>query len=76
VEVVPWRLALVVVMPSLDGLTDRHAADAIRRGRDGQPVGRRRRLSASGVSADRRHLARPQGAAYPGSPPAARAATR
>jgi transposase len=31
VEVAPWRLALVVVMPYITGLTDRQAADAVRR---------------------------------------------
>jgi transposase len=31
VEVAPWRLALVVVMQYLEGLTDRQAADAVRR---------------------------------------------
>jgi transposase len=31
VEVAPWRLALVVVMPYIEGLTDRQAADAVRR---------------------------------------------
>jgi transposase len=31
VEVAPWRLALVVVMQSIEGLTDRQAADAVRR---------------------------------------------
>ena len=31
VEVVPWRLALVVVMQYIEGLTDRQAADAVRR---------------------------------------------
>jgi transposase len=31
VAVVPWRLALVVVMQYLAGLTDRQAADAVRR---------------------------------------------
>ena len=30
-EVAPWRLALVVVMQYLEGLTDRQAADAVRR---------------------------------------------
>jgi transposase len=30
-EVAPWRLALVMVMPSIEGLTDRQAADAVRR---------------------------------------------
>jgi transposase len=34
VEVAPWRLALVVVMPYIEGLTDRHAADAVRRCRE------------------------------------------
>src|SRR2546430_5280433 len=34
VEVAPWRLALVMVMPSIEGLTDRHAAAAVRRCRD------------------------------------------
>jgi transposase len=34
VEVAPWRLALVTVMPSMAGLTDRQAADAVRRCRD------------------------------------------
>ena len=31
VEVAPWRVALVVVRQSLDGFTDRQAADAVRR---------------------------------------------
>ena|SRR5438128_2711405 len=31
VEVAPWRLALIVVMQDLEGLTDRQAADAVRR---------------------------------------------
>jgi transposase len=31
VEVAPWRLALVVVMQYIEGLTDRQAADAVRR---------------------------------------------
>jgi len=31
VEVAPWRLALIVVMQYLEGLTDRQAADAVRR---------------------------------------------
>jgi transposase len=31
VEVSPWRLALVVVMQYMEGLTDRQAADAVRR---------------------------------------------
>ena len=31
VEVPPWRLALVVVMPYMEGRTDRQAADAVRR---------------------------------------------
>jgi transposase len=31
VEVAPWRLALVLVMQFLEGLTDRQAADAVRR---------------------------------------------
>src|SRR5207253_4866501 len=31
VEVVPWRLALVMVMQYIEGLTDRQAADAVRR---------------------------------------------
>ena len=30
-EVAPWRLALVVVMQYIEGLTDRQAADAVRR---------------------------------------------
>ena len=34
VEVAPWRLALVMVRPYLEGLTDRQAADAVRRGMD------------------------------------------
>jgi transposase len=34
VEVAPWRLALVVVMPYIEGRTDRQAADAVRRGMD------------------------------------------
>jgi transposase len=36
VEVAPWRLALVVVMPESEGLTDRQAADAVRRCMDWQ----------------------------------------
>jgi transposase len=35
VEVAPWRLARVVVMQSREGLTDRQAAAAVRRGLDG-----------------------------------------
>jgi transposase len=31
VEVAPWRLALVLVMQFIEGLTDRQAADAVRR---------------------------------------------
>lgn len=31
VEVVPWRLALVLVLQHIEGLTDRQAADAVRR---------------------------------------------
>lgn len=31
VEIAPWRLALVLVMQYLEGLTDRQAADAVRR---------------------------------------------
>ncbi len=31
VKVQPWRLALVVVMQFIEGLTDRQAADAVRR---------------------------------------------
>jgi transposase len=31
VDVAPWRLALVLVMQSLEGLTNRQAADAVRR---------------------------------------------
>jgi transposase len=34
VGVAPWRLALVMAMPYLEGLTARHAADAVRRGLD------------------------------------------
>jgi transposase len=30
VEVAPWRLALVMVMQDIEGLTDRQAADAVR----------------------------------------------
>jgi transposase len=36
VEVTPWRLALVVVMQYIAGLTDHQAADAVRRGLDWQ----------------------------------------
>jgi transposase len=36
VEVAPWRLALVTVMQSMEGLTDRQAADAVRRCMDGK----------------------------------------
>ena len=36
VEVAPWRLALVVVMQYIEGLTDRQAADAVRRCMDWQ----------------------------------------
>lgn len=36
VEVAPWRLALVMVMQYIEGLTDRQAADAVRRGMDGK----------------------------------------
>jgi transposase len=35
-EVAPWRLALVMVRHSLEGLTDRQAADAVRRCMDGK----------------------------------------
>jgi transposase len=31
VEVAPWRLALVLAMQYIEGLTDRQAADAVRR---------------------------------------------
>ena len=31
VEVAPWRLALVMVIQYIEGLTDRQAADAVRR---------------------------------------------
>jgi transposase len=31
VEVAPWRLALVIVMQYIEGLTDRQAANAVRR---------------------------------------------
>ena len=31
VEVAPWRLALVLIMQYMEGLTDRQAADAVRR---------------------------------------------
>ena len=31
VEIAPWRLALVMVMQYIEGLTDRQAADAVRR---------------------------------------------
>jgi transposase len=31
VEVAPWRLALILVLQHLEGLTDRQAADAVRR---------------------------------------------
>jgi transposase len=31
VEVAPWRLALVMVRQSIEGLTDRQAAEAVRR---------------------------------------------
>jgi len=34
VKVAPWRLALVVVMQYIEGLTDRQAADAVRRRMD------------------------------------------
>jgi transposase len=34
VEVAPWRLALVMVMQYIEGLTDRQATDAVRRGMD------------------------------------------
>jgi Transposase domain (DUF772) len=36
VEVAPWRLALVLVMQYIEGLTDRQAADAVRRCMDWQ----------------------------------------
>jgi transposase len=36
VEVAPWRLALIVVMQYIEGLTDRQAADAVRRCMDWQ----------------------------------------
>src|SRR5438034_8218565 len=38
VEVAPWRLALVVVMQYIEGLTDRQAADAVRRCMDWKDV--------------------------------------
>ena len=31
VEIAPWRLALVTVMQNMEGLSDRQAADAVRR---------------------------------------------
>jgi hypothetical protein len=34
-DVAPWRLALVLLRPSIEGLTDRQAAAAVRRGLDG-----------------------------------------
>ena len=34
VEVAPWRVALGMVMPHIEGRTDRQAADAVRRGLD------------------------------------------
>jgi transposase len=54
VDVAPWRLALVTVMQYIEGLTDRQAADAVRRCMDwkyalviawlwGEPSGERRR---------------------------------
>src|SRR5262249_34063010 len=36
VEVAPWRLALVTVMQYMEGLSDRQAADAVRRCMDWQ----------------------------------------
>jgi len=36
VEVAPWRLALVMIMQYIEGLTDRQAADAVRRCMDWQ----------------------------------------
>jgi len=36
VEVAPWRLALVMVLQYIEGLTDRQAADAVRRCMDWQ----------------------------------------
>jgi transposase len=36
VEVAPWRLALVMVMQDIEGLTDRQAADTVRRCMDWQ----------------------------------------
>jgi transposase len=36
VAVAPWRLALVLVRQDIEGLTDRQAADAVRRCRDGK----------------------------------------
>jgi transposase len=36
VEVAPWRLALLMVMQYMEGLTDRQAADAVRRCMDWQ----------------------------------------
>jgi transposase len=36
VEVAPWRLVLVTVMQSMEGLTDHQAADAVRRCMDWQ----------------------------------------
>jgi transposase len=36
VEGAPWRLVLVIIMPYIEGLTDRQAADAVRRCMDWQ----------------------------------------
>jgi transposase len=41
VEVAPWRLALVIVMQYSDGLTARQAAEAVRRGMEGNEALRR-----------------------------------
>src|SRR5688500_14985664 len=38
VEVAPWRLALVMVMQYIEGLTDCQAADAVRRCMEGLEV--------------------------------------
>jgi transposase len=46
VEVAPWRLALVMVMQYIEGLTDRQAADAVRRCMDWKYA-----LAVSGASA-------------------------
>jgi transposase len=54
VEVAPWRLALVMVMQDLEGLTDRQAADAVRRCLDG-PYARSLEWTDPGFDCPRLH---------------------